>query len=143
LAFAFLDELRREFEAVYGAQVALANRPYEMIRFDSFIQKTKKVYLDASAVRNLERLNSELLDVRDIMTRSIQEVLGRGERLESLQNTSAMLSAESRKYLRRAKHARWMLRIRQYGPMMVILVIIAVLLWFFKLRGRGATAGFT
>jgi vesicle transport protein SEC22 len=138
LAFAFLDELRREFQAAYGAQVAFATRPYEMIRFDTFIQKTKKVYLDANATRNLEKLNAELLDVRDIMTRSIQEVLGRGERLESLQNTSALLSSESRKYLRRAKRARWMLRIRQYGPMLAIVVVIAVMLWFFKVRGRGA-----
>lgn len=141
LAFAFLDELRREFETMYGAQVESASRPYEMIRFDSFIQKSKKVYLDASATRNLEKLNSELLDVRDIMTRSIQEVLGRGERLESLQNTSALLSAESRKYLRRAKRARWMLRVRQYGPMLGIILVIAIMLWFFKLRGKSGHAG--
>ncbi|KAF6005461.1 S22 vesicle trafficking protein [Cyanidiococcus yangmingshanensis] len=130
LAFAFLDELRREFETMYGAQVESASRPYEMIRFDSFIQKSKKVYLDASATRNLEKLNSELLDV-----------LGRGERLESLQNTSALLSAESRKYLRRAKRARWMLRVRQYGPMLGIILVIAIMLWFFKLRGKGGHAG--
>ena len=136
LAFAFLDELRREFETVYGRQIETATRPYEMIRFDTFMQKTKRVYLDASAPRNLEKLNSDLLDVRDIMTRSIHEVLGRGERLETLQTTSSKLSSESRKYLRHAKRARWILRLRQYGPLALVFVIVVVGLWFFKLRRR-------
>ncbi|KAK4534719.1 hypothetical protein CDCA_CDCA02G0744 [Cyanidium caldarium] len=136
LAFAFLDELRREFETVYGRQIETATRPYEMIRFDTFMQKTKRVYLDASAPRNLEKLNSDLLDVRDIMTRSIHEVLGRGERLETLQTTSSKLSSESRKYLRHAKRARWILRLRQYGPLALVFVIVVLGLWFFKLRRR-------
>lgn len=134
LAFAFLDDVRREFETVYGGQVNLASRPYEMIRFDTFIKKTKRVYMDANASGNVERLHSDLLDVKNIMTRSIHEVLGRGERLDTLQNTSSQLSAESKKYLRRAKRATWILKMRQYTPVVAVVVILCVALWFFKLR---------
>lgn len=83
LAFDYLDELRKEFFQIYGAQIAAATRPYEFIRFDTFIQKTKKVYNDSKTQRNLQKLNSELKDVHSIMTKNINEVISRGERLES------------------------------------------------------------
>lgn len=83
LAFDYLDELRKEFFQSYGGQIETASRPYEFIRFDTFIQKTKKVYNDSKTQRNLQKLNSELKDVHSIMTKNINEVISRGERLES------------------------------------------------------------
>lgn len=83
LAFDYLDELRKEFFQIYGSQIASATRPYEFIRFDTFIQKTKKVYNDSKTQRNLHKLNTELKDVHSIMTKNINEVISRGERLES------------------------------------------------------------
>jgi vesicle transport protein SEC22 len=83
LAFDYLEELRREFLQLYGAQVEKASRPYEFIRFDTFIRKTKKLYVDSRTQRNLDKLNLELRDVQNIMTRNINEVISRGERMES------------------------------------------------------------
>lgn len=83
LAFDYLEELRNEFVQLYGAQVQKASRPYEFIRFDTFIQKTKKLYVDSRTQRNLDKLNVELRDVHNIMTRNINEVISRGERMES------------------------------------------------------------
>ena len=83
LAFDYLDELRKEFFQIYGAQIVSATRPYEFIKFDTFIQKTKRVYNDSKTQRNLKKLNSELKDVHSIMTKNINEVISRGERLES------------------------------------------------------------
>lgn len=50
---------------------------------DTFIQKTKKLYLDTRTQRNLSKLNDDLAEVHSIMTRNIQEVLGQGEKLDS------------------------------------------------------------
>jgi len=49
---------------------------------DAFIQKTKKLYLDSRTQRNLAKLNDELYEVHQIMTRNVQEVLGVGEKLD-------------------------------------------------------------
>jgi vesicle transport protein SEC22 len=49
---------------------------------DTFIQKTKRLYLDTRTQRNLNKMNEELAEVQQIMTRNIQEVLGQGERLD-------------------------------------------------------------
>lgn len=53
---------------------------------DSFIQKTKKLYLDTRAQRNIAKLNDELYEVHQIMTRNVQEVLGVGEKLDRKQS---------------------------------------------------------
>lgn len=49
---------------------------------DAFIQKTKKLYSDTRTQRNLAKLNDELYEVHQIMTRNVQEVLGVGEKLD-------------------------------------------------------------
>ena len=50
---------------------------------DTFIQKTKKLYLDTKSERNLDKVAKELSDVHRIMTKSIQDVLARGSKIDS------------------------------------------------------------
>lgn len=129
LAFDYLDELRKEFFQIYGNQVAGASRPYEFIRFDTFIQKTKKVYNDSKTQRNLQKLNSELKDVHSIMTRNINEVISRGERLDNVAQKSTRLAQESKRYAAQAKHANRMRVVRQYAPVGVVVVVVCIM-WF-------------
>jgi hypothetical protein len=82
LAFTYLEELQKEFHEKYGQEVGTVARPYAFVKFDSFIQKTKRQYKDARAQRNLQKLNDDLHDVTRIMTKNIQDVLGRGETLD-------------------------------------------------------------
>lgn len=49
---------------------------------DTFIQKTKKLYMDTRTQRNIAKLNDDLYEVQQIMTRNVQEVLGVGEKLD-------------------------------------------------------------
>eukprot|EP00877_Chromochloris_zofingiensis_P003142 jgi/Chrzof1/12829/Cz07g08290.t1 len=83
LAFQYLEELAGEFNRLYGQQVDTVTRPYAFIKFDTFIQKTKKLFQDTRSQRNLAKLNDDLAEVHTIMTRNIQEVLGQGEKLDS------------------------------------------------------------
>lgn len=83
LAFNYLEELQKEFNLLYAGEVDSATRPYAFIKFDAFIQKTKRLYVDTRAQRNVNKLNEDLADVQKIMMTNIQEVLGRGERLDS------------------------------------------------------------
>ncbi|XP_047256888.1 25.3 kDa vesicle transport protein isoform X2 [Capsicum annuum] len=82
LAFQYLEDLKNEFERVNGSQIETAARPYAFIKFDTFIQKTKKLYQDTRTQRNITKLNDELYEVHQIMTRNVQEVLGVGEKLD-------------------------------------------------------------
>jgi vesicle transport protein SEC22 len=44
LAYSYLDEIQKEFHEKYGAEVGSVARPYAFVKFDTFIQKTKKAY---------------------------------------------------------------------------------------------------
>ncbi len=48
---------------------------------DTYIQKTKKSYMDSRARRNLTQVSSDLQDVQRIMVQNIEDVLTRGEQL--------------------------------------------------------------
>ena len=54
------------------------------IIIDTDIQKTKKLYIDSRARRNLGSINTELQDVQRIMVANIEEVLQRGEALSGI-----------------------------------------------------------
>nr|GMC73097.1 25.3 kDa vesicle transport protein [Ipomoea batatas] len=92
LAFQYLEDLKNEFERVNGSQIETAARPYAFIKFDTFIQKTKKLYQDTRTQRNVAKLNDELYEVHQIMTRNVQEVLGVGEKLDQVSQMSSRLT---------------------------------------------------
>ncbi|MCI4380535.1 hypothetical protein PGIGA_G00241100 [Pangasianodon gigas] len=73
LAFAYLEDLQAEFHEQYGKKVPTVSRPYSFIEFDTYIQKTKKSYIDSRARRNLGSINTELQDVQRIMVANIEE----------------------------------------------------------------------
>lgn len=75
LAYQYLEDLQKEFNKQNGSQVETVARPYAFIKFDTFIQRTKKLYLDTRTQRNLNKLNEDLHDIQSVMTRNIQDIL--------------------------------------------------------------------
>lgn len=90
--------------AQYGQKIQLAARPYSFIEFglymnncfcfpnnllsllfiDNYIQKMKKQYADSRTSREaMGRLRGDLRDVQNIMVTNIQDVMARGETIES------------------------------------------------------------
>lgn len=104
MAFAYLEELHSEFYDQYGRRVPTVTRPYSFIEFDTYIQKTKKSYIDIRARRNFSSINTELQDVQRIMVANIEEVLQRGESLSALDTKASNLSSLSKKYRNDAKY---------------------------------------
>jgi len=133
LAYNYLEELQKEFNLLYATEVDAATRPYAFIKFDAFIQKTKKLYMDTHAQRNVNKLNEDLADVQKIMMTNIQDVLGRGERLESVMTQSGRLRDSAREYSKHAKHLNTQMLLRKYGPVaVVVLIVLAVMWWRFR-----------
>lgn len=129
LAFQYLEDLRNEFERVNGNQIETAARPYAFIKFDTFIQKTKKLYLDTSTQRNLAKLSDELFEVHQIMTRNVQEVLGVGEKLDQISQMSSHLTSESSIYADKARDLNRQALIRKWAPVAIVFGIVILLFW--------------
>nr|CAB3477431.1 unnamed protein product [Digitaria exilis] len=146
LAFQYLEDLKNEFERVNGNQIETAARPYAFIKFDTFIQKTKKLYLDTRTQRNLAKLNDELYEVHQIMTRNVQEVLGVGEKLDrkalitsrkliicmfgcKVSEMSSRLTSDTRIYADKAKDLNRQALIRKYAPVAIVIGVVLILFW--------------
>ncbi|PON93470.1 Synaptobrevin [Trema orientale] len=129
LAFQYLEDLKNEFERVNGAQIETAARPYAFIKFDTFIQKTKKLYQDTRTQRNIAKLNDELYEVHQIMTRNVQEVLGVGEKLDQVSQMSSRLTSESRIYADKARDLNRQALIRKWAPVAIVLGVVFLLFW--------------
>lgn len=128
LAFQYLDELDKEFTSLYGTQIDSIARPYAFIKFDTFIQKTKKLYLDTRTQRNIARLNADIAEVHSIMTRNIQDVLGQGERLDRMTEMSNMLSQDARQMAMKAKDLYHQALFKKYFPWIVLAGIVILVL---------------
>ncbi|KAI3803319.1 hypothetical protein L1987_31469 [Smallanthus sonchifolius] len=129
LAFQYLEDLKNEFERGYGNQIETAARPYAFIKFDTFIQRTKKLYQDTRTQRNIAKLNDELYEVHQVMTRNVQEVLGVGEKLDQVSQMSNRLSSESRIYADKARDLNRQALIRKWAPVAIVLGVVILLFW--------------
>ncbi|GFY97215.1 synaptobrevin family protein [Actinidia rufa] len=132
LAFQYLEDLKNEFERVNGSQIETAARPYAFIKFDTFIQKTKKLYQDTRTQRNISKLNDELYEVHQIMTRNVQEVLGVGEKLDQVSQMSSRLTSESRMYADKARDLNRQALIRKWAPVAIVIGVVILLFWVRK-----------
>lgn len=132
VAAAYLAELKKEFFSQYDERrIAQAAQPYAFMAFEAFLEKTKKLYQQNRTMRELQQVTSNLADIHRVMTRSLSEVVQRGEDIGALGNKSDAVLAESEQYrkvsveLNKAKF--W----QKYG---VIIVILAVFVLVFYVR---------
>jgi vesicle transport protein SEC22 len=132
-AFTYLEDLQTEFAMQYGSKIDSVSRPYSFIEFDTFIQKTKKTYMDSRSRRNFGQLNTELQDVQRIMVQNIDDVLQRGEALSALDDKASNLATLSQKYKKDAHYLN--LRSSYFKIAAIVVVIIVFLLliryWLF------------
>lgn len=115
LAFTYLADISSEFTTSYAASQYLSPnlRPYAFVEFDTFIQRTKKLYQDSRASQNLDKVNDELRDVTKVMTKNIEDLLYRGDSLERMGELSGRLREDSRKYKKAAVRINWELLLKQ------------------------------
>ncbi|XP_058487166.1 vesicle-trafficking protein SEC22b-A isoform X1 [Solea solea] len=133
IAFAYLEDLHNEFYDQYGRKVNTAMRPYSFIEFDTYIQKTKKTYVDSRARRNLGSINTELHDVQRIMVANIEEVLQRGEALSVLDTKASNLSTLSKKYRSDAKYLNTRSAYAKVAAVAVFFITLIIYLRFWWL----------
>lgn len=135
IVFLYLEDIAREFWSSYGAEALKGKKPYAYVGFDNYIQKTMKVYFtDSKANDNLQQLHNELKDVTNIMEKNIEDLLYRGDSLNKMQDLSANLRAESKKYKSHAKRINFEAMLKQYAPIAGISLMFLFLIWWIFLR---------
>lgn len=132
LASTYLQDIADEFFTNYQQEAYLdpSLRPYAFSEFERYIERTKKTYQDARATDNLSKLNNELKDVAQVMTKNIEDLLYRGDSLEKMGDMSSRLREDSAKYKRAAVRINWELLLKQYGPIAAGALFFLFFLYF-------------
>mmetsp|Transcript_18319 Transcript_18319/g.19087 ORF Transcript_18319/g.19087 Transcript_18319/m.19087 type:complete len:228 (+) Transcript_18319:30-713(+) len=140
LAFLFLEEISRDFVADLQEEhgedwlrtVETVGRQYAFIKFDRVIQKKRRDYLDPNSTSNTKKLNDDLQSIHNIMRKTIDDVLDRGNKLDDVSEVSKTLAEDSKKYKWGAKKLSVMALYKQYLPIIVLvgLAVIGLIIRF-------------
>ncbi|CAH2350363.1 protein transport protein Sec22p [[Candida] railenensis] len=135
LSFSYLSDISHEFQHSHGQEaLSPAARPYGFSSFETFLNKTKKVYSDQRAQSNLDRLNNDLADVKKVMTKNIEDLLYRGDSLDKMSDLSSNLRNDSIKYRKHAQKINFDALLRQYAPIVGVGLFFVFLVWYRYLR---------
>lgn len=115
----------------YRSQIETIETSYKFLRFERVINKKRKEYRDESAKENIDKLNQELVDVKNIMSESFEMLLNRDKNLSKLTELGKSLSEDSGKFKKDAKKLKMQFYLRQY---MTYIVIAAVLLFLILIK---------
>jgi len=131
VAFAFLEDIAREFISQYGGRIDTVARPYHFIEFDAYIQSSKKKFVDRQSRGQLHAVHSELQDVQRIMVQNIEDVIHRGEALNILDDKAAGLSVLSKKYKQDARYLNLRSSLMKIGLIIILVVLFLLYVRFY------------
>ena len=98
------------------------------MKFERVINKKRKEYKDASTKENINKLNQELVDVKNIMTQSFEMLLNRDKNLNKLTELGKNLSEDSAKMKKEAKNLKMAYYLKKYMTYIVVFLILFFLI---------------
>lgn len=90
----------------YQSQIETIETSYKFLRFERVINKKRKEYLDQGTKENINKLNQELVDVKNIMSESFEMLLNRDKNLNKLTEMGKNLSQDSAAMKKSAKNLK-------------------------------------
>lgn len=109
----YLDDISAEFISTHKDYRTPNLRPYAFNDFDTFIQRSKKSYENPRASDNLSKLDQQLKETTQIMSKNLEDLLYRGDSLDKMGQMSSDLRESSKKYKRAAVRINWELLLKQ------------------------------
>ena len=79
-----MEEISIDFLRIHSTEVEAAVRPYACVAFDVEIEKKRRQYHERQQKSNLDVLHDELVDVKGILSKNLEDVIGRGEKIDGL-----------------------------------------------------------
>ncbi|KAH8611146.1 putative Synaptobrevin [Trypanosoma vivax] len=153
LACSLLDLIFAEFTQRFTVSeiTAATVRPYQFIKFESVLQRLiLQVQRDRQegvisgcsgavhsslqrrqASSQYDTLRQELTDVRVVMRKNLEDLMTRGEKLETMNHFSAQLVNESSRFYKKTVQMNRMRLLRLYGPPAVVIGLLFIFFYFY------------
>ena len=129
----FTEELKKQFgtqSVSYYSKLETIDRANYFIRFEKYIKKKRKEYLNVDDVNNIEKVNREISDVHDIMKENINLIIDRDRNMNSIHKLSESIKDNSGKFEKTAKQTKLKMLLAQYSILISIVAIILLIIIF-------------
>mmetsp|Transcript_17967 Transcript_17967/g.22053 ORF Transcript_17967/g.22053 Transcript_17967/m.22053 type:complete len:214 (+) Transcript_17967:43-684(+) len=128
LAFCYLEDIEDKFFKTYGDKVYGWDTAYQGIKFANEMEQIRLDYLNPRNGKNLKRTNQKLQEIKHIMQSNLNDIISRGQSLDSIQDMSAQLKEGSNKFKKRSKWVTLRQQMEQYIiPIAIVIIIILVI----------------
>ncbi|CAH1960061.1 unnamed protein product [Acanthoscelides obtectus] len=129
-AFLFLNEIKRRFQASYGASVDTAIAYAMNSEFAKVLANEMKHYSESHDVDTISKVHSELDELKNIMVKNIDNVAMRGERLELLVNKAENLNSGSVTFRTTSRNLARSLFWKNVKLYVIIGIVVTVIVYF-------------
>ncbi|CAG8538452.1 4752_t:CDS:2 [Diversispora eburnea] len=130
IPFLFLQDIKERFLATYSKERATTALPYGLNEFSKVIAKQMEHFSDVSQADRIKKVHGEIEQVKDVMTRNIEQVLERGERIEILVDKTDNLNQQAFAFKKRStalKRSMWW----KNTKLLILLVFVIILITYF------------
>eukprot|EP00898_Chlorokybus_atmophyticus_P003531 jgi/Chlat1/4179/Chrsp27S04277 len=129
IPYAFLEEIRGRFTAMYGsgAQTALAYAMND--EFSRILAQQMDYFSTNPNADTINRVRGEISEVKNVLVQSIDKVLDRGEKISLLVDKTDSLQSEAFRFKRQArqmKHRMWIRNLRMMALLAIIVLVIVL-----------------
>ncbi|KAJ5068120.1 vesicle-associated membrane protein [Anaeramoeba ignava] len=132
IAFAFLQDIKGRFQSEYGTKGQNAIYLGMNEDFAQVLQRQMKYFSSNLESDKIGKVKNEIEDVKQIMSKNIEKVIERGDKIEILVDKTEHLRDQSFKFKRQSTKLK---RHMWYKNCKLIMMIFVVLIIYFILAG--------
>ncbi|KAL6044494.1 Vesicle-associated membrane protein, variant 2 [Balamuthia mandrillaris] len=126
IAFAFLEDIKNRFMAVYRKTYQTAMAFGMNDEFSRVLQRQMEYFSYDPSVDKIGMVQAKVDETKKVMVENIERVLDRGEKIELLVSRTEQLQDQSYKFSRESKRLRWAMCYTNVKLWIAIIVVIAV-----------------
>ncbi|RKP08683.1 Longin-like domain-containing protein [Thamnocephalis sphaerospora] len=128
IPFAFLEDLKTRFTALYTPDQVASAIAYGMNEFSRTVAERMDFYSNNPSADRFRQVHGELEQVKGVMVQNIERVLERGERIDLLVDRTDQLSQAAFTFRKRTtalKRAMWWKNIKLMFMLVMVLIVSA------------------
>ncbi|CAD8151695.1 unnamed protein product [Paramecium octaurelia] len=145
LACCYLDEIEKgfqdELQIRYGTsnvnyrsklETIESNDSYCFQQFERFIKKKKQEFQDQSSTKNMERLKTEITELKKIMNENVKLLFDRDEKLQDMNEKAKSLKEDSKLFKDKAAELEWSIWFKKnsvwfiFGGFLLVFIIFKI-----------------
>jgi len=134
IPFGFLEDVKGRFNSQYGATAGSALAYAYNTEFSRVLRQQMDYFSTNPNADSINRVKSEIAEVKNVMVENIEKVLDRGEKIELLMDKTDRLQGEASRFrgqARKLKNQMWWAKARM--TMLLALIIFLVIYFIMAL----------